>query len=155
MVIASYSLVATMQPEKNRLLSNKTMRLEEHFERQVYSSKTILLVDDEKDLGWILRKVFRDAGHRLLIANTVAEGLQKFKRARKLDLTIVDLRVGKSSGISFIRKAKTIKKDMKFAVVTAFGTAAMRTKARRLGVRYFLDKPLKVEALLDIINQGC
>jgi len=131
------------------------MRLKEHFERRGYNSRTILLVDDEKDLGWILRKVFRDAGHRLLIASTVAEGIRKFKRAKKLDLTIVDLRVGKSSGISFIRKAKTIKKDMKFAVITAFGTATMKTKAKRLGVHYFLDKPLKVDALLDIINQCC
>ena len=144
-----------MQPEKNRLRSNNTMRLEEHFKRQVYNSKTVLLVDDEKDLGWILRKVFRDAGHRLLIASTVTEGLRKFKRARKLDLTIVDLRIGKDSGVSFIRKAKALKKDTRFMIITAFGTAAMKTKAKRLGVRYFLDKPLKIETLLNIINMDC
>jgi len=131
------------------------MQLEEHFKRQVYSSKTVLLVDDEKDLGWILRKVFRDAGHRLLVASTVTEGIRKFRRARKLDFTIVDLRVGKDSGISFIRKAKTFKKDAKFMIITAFGTVATKTKAKHLGVRYFLDKPLRIETLLNIINMDC
>jgi len=115
--------------------------------------KKVLLVDDEVDLGWILKEIIQDAGHRLIYASTVKEGIQKFKKSKNLDIAIIDSRLGNEDGLTFIRKAKMINEKVNLMMMSAFGTPDVKNKAQRLGVRHFLDKPLKIERLLDIVNQ--
>ena len=129
------------------------MTLRDYFKYRPFKSKKILLVDDEEDLGWILRKIVQDAGHRLIFASTLTEGMQKFKSSRSLDVVIIDLRLGDESGLTFVKKAKTINGKVKVVMISAFGSPDIEHKARRLGVHHFLHKPLKPERLLDIINR--
>lgn len=126
--------------------------LRDHFKYKPFSSRNILLVDDEKDLGWILRKIIRDAGHRLIYASTLKEGMRKFKNSRRLHIAIIDLRVGNENGLLFVKQARAVNDKVNFMIISAFGTEEIKNKARRLGVRHFLDKPIKPERLLDMIN---
>ncbi len=129
------------------------MRLKDYFKYRPYKPRKILLVDDEEDLGWILKKIMRDAGHKLLLASTFSEGIQKFKKLKNLDMAIIDLRLDNNDGIKFIKKATEINNKVKLIMISAFGTPETKEQARQLGVRYFLDKPLKTERLLEIINR--
>ena len=128
-------------------------RLKDYFQYRPFKSKRILLIDDEEDLGWILRKIVHDAGHRLIFASTLKEGMQKFRNSKTLDMAIIDLRIGNESGLTFIRKAKTINGKVRLIMISAFGTPDVEHKARRLGAHHFLHKPLRPERLLDIINR--
>lgn len=132
------------------------MRLRKYFEYGAFKAKNVLLVDDEEDLGWILKKIIREAGHRIIYASTLKEGIEKFKKSKNLDIAIIDLRLENENGLVFIKKAKMIKvhKKIKFIMISAFGTPKTKDKARQLGVRHFLDKPLKAETLLNIINHA-
>lgn len=127
--------------------------LQEYFKYRPFKSKRILLIDDEEDLGWILRKIMHDAGHRMTFASTFEEGIQKFKNSRNLDVAIIDLRLADKSGLTFVKKAKTVNNKVKLIMISAFGAPDVEHKARRLGVHHFLHKPLKPERLLDIINR--
>lgn len=129
------------------------MRLESYFKYAPYKKRNVLLVDDEEDLGWILKKVIRDAGHRLIFASTAREGIEKFKRIRRLDMAIIDLRLGAGNGLTFIKKAKALNRNVKFVMISALGTSDAKAKARRLGVRHFLDKPIKIDQLLNLIDR--
>ncbi len=127
-------------------------RLEKHFENRRNKPKSILLVDDELDLGCILQEFFQEAGHRFIFASSIKEGMEKIKKFKKLDLAIVDLKLGNDSGLTFIKKAKAIKDKVRFVMMSAYGDLGIKTEARRLGVSHFLDKPLKPERLLETIN---
>lgn len=127
-------------------------RLENHFENRRNKPKSILLVDDELDLGYILQEFFQEAGHRFIFASSIKEGMEKIKKFKSLDLAIVDLKIGNDSGLTFIRKAKAVKDKVRFIMMSAFGDSGRKTEARRLGVSHFLDKPFKVDRLLDILN---
>ncbi len=127
-------------------------QLDRYFKDSPYKSKSVLLVDDEEDLGWIMKEIFREAGHSLICATTAREGIEKFKNSRNLDMAIIDLRLGRESGLTFARKAKAINDKVKLVMISAFRTSDTKTRARRLGIRHFLDKPIRVETLLDIIN---
>jgi len=129
--------------------------LERHFKYRPHRSKNVLLVDDEQDLGWIMKKITKDAGHKLSYAPTLKEGIDKFKRLKHLDVVVVDLRLENENGLTFVRKARVAKKRVLFIMISAFGTSPVKAKARRLGVKHFLDKPIKVDKLLDIINRDC
>jgi len=127
-------------------------RLNHHFKNRLYKSKTILLVDDEKDLGWSLGKIVQDSGHKFIFAHSLKVGLQKFMRSKSLDMAIVDLMLRNESGLKFIERAKEINKRVEFVMISAFGDSELKSEARQLGVQHFLDKPFKVEKLLEIIN---
>lgn len=117
-------------------------------------SYRIFLVDDEEDLGWVMNKICQDEGHRLITATTFEEGIEKFKKAKNLDIAIIDLRLGRASGLTFVKKARAINDKVKFVMISAFWTPEAKSKARCLGVRHFLDKPINVDKLLDIINEA-
>ncbi len=129
-------------------------RLEDYFKYRPFKSKQILLVDNEEDLGWIMRKIFHDAGHRFIWTSTAKEGMKRFKKSRNLDIAIIDLKLDEGSGLTFIKNAKMVNEKVKFIIITAFGTPNAKKRARQLGVRHFLDKPMKIETLLDIINKN-
>lgn len=127
-------------------------KIEAYFRHPVNVPRKILLVDDEEDILWIMKKIVKEAGHKLITATTAREGIEKFRKSKDLYMAMVDLRLGNENGLAFIRKAKKINNRVKFVMITAFGDANVRAKARQLGARHFLDKPLKVEKILDIIN---
>ncbi|MFH1504201.1 MAG: response regulator [Candidatus Omnitrophota bacterium] len=91
----------------------------------------------------------------MIFASTFQEGIQRFKRIRNLDMVIIGLRLEDKSGLNFAQKVRKADGKVKFIMISAFGTAEMKLKARSLGVYHFLDKPLKVERLLGIINTDC
>ena len=130
-------------------------KLEDYFRFHPIKSKKVLLVDDEAEIIWILRKIIRDAGHKPICATSGKEGLEKFKRSRNLDIAIIDLMLDDENGLTFIRKAKAVNDKVKFVIISAFGTSDTESKARRLGVRHFFHKPLRVERLLETINKDC
>ena len=128
-------------------------RLEGYLKYRSLKSKQVLLIDDEEDLGWIMREIFREAGHSLIWATSAREGMAKFKNSRDLDIAIIDLRLGRESGLTFAKKARAINDKVQLIMISALGTEDVEKKARRLGVHHFLHKPLKAERLLDIINR--
>jgi len=130
------------------------MKLRKYFKYRTFKAKNVLLIDDEEALGWILKKIFREAGHRLTYASTLKNGMEKFKKSKNLDVVIVDLRIENESGLVFIKKASTVNRKVKFIMISAFGTPKIKDRARQLGVKHFLDKPLKAEKLLDIIGHS-
>jgi DNA-binding NtrC family response regulator len=132
------------------------MGIERYFKYRPYKSRKILLVDNEEDMGWILQKIIRDAGHRLIFASTFKEGIQKIKRLKTLEMAIIDLRLEEEdNGLTFIREAKTINPKVIFVMISAFEDVDIKNKARELGARHFMDKPINVVRLLDIINHDC
>ncbi len=128
------------------------MRLGDFFKYRPYKSRKILLVDDEKDMGWILKKIFQDAGHKFMFASTFNRGMQRFKNSKNLDVAIIDLKLDNEDGIKFIKEARKVNNKVKLIMISAFGNSELKNKARNVGVSHFLDKPLKPERLLDIVN---
>lgn len=130
------------------------MTWKENFKYRPNLPRNVLLVDDEEDMGWIMKEVFREAGHSLIFASTAREGMKKFKRSRNLDMAIIDLRLNNESGLKFVKRAKEINKKVKFVMTSAFGPSEIKLKARRLGVRHFLEKPIRTERLLKIVDKA-
>lgn len=128
-------------------------QLDRYFTSPPYKSKRILLVDDERDLGWTMKEIMDDAGHKLIYASSFKEGVQKFKRSKNLDIAIIDLRLKDGDGLNFVKRAREANGKVRFVMASAFGSPEVRLEARQLGVRNFLDKPLKIEELLNIVNR--
>jgi DNA-binding NtrC family response regulator len=116
--------------------------------------KKILIVDDDKDIEWIFHKILGDKGHKVSCAVTYNEGMRKFKNSKYLDIAIVDFKLSsEKNGLMFIKNARKINNNVKFIMISAFGTPELKKKANELGVCSFLDKPMRIERLLQVINE--
>ena len=117
-------------------------------------TKAILLIDDEKDMDWVMRQILTDAGYEVLTAKTGAEGLSKFKKyLKKIGLVLLDIRLPDISGLDLLSKIKTISRHTNVLMITAFGTPGMRKLAKKKGALDVLDKPFRVEKILKIARE--
>jgi len=112
-------------------------------------AKTILLVDDEKDMDWVMRQILTDAGYHVVTARTGAEGLAKFRQATpSTRLVLLDLRLPDMNGIELLKQIKSISSRTTVLMITAFGTPESRKEAKSAGALEMVDKPFRVEKVL-------
>jgi response regulator RpfG family c-di-GMP phosphodiesterase len=71
------------------------------------SPATVLCVDDESSILSALRRLFRPAGYRVLLAGSGAEGLQMLAAEEgKVDLVISDMRMPEMDGARFLGEVR-------------------------------------------------
>lgn len=121
--------------------------------------KTILVIDDERDVLDIVRSVLRTKGYTVLCAAGGEEGLQTAER-EGVDLIVCDLMMPKVSGLEVIKRLKKHPTLCAVPVIVLSAVSADHDKppdfwARGLGVEEFIEKPFdpldllgRVEALL-------
>ncbi|MCG2676411.1 response regulator [bacterium] len=113
----------------------------------------VLIIDDERDMCWILRKVFEDVGYKVVTAHKGREGIEKARKDRA-DLAILDLKLPDMNGLEVLPTLKKINPKMSIVVITAFGTQEMKEAALDLGADHFLDKPFRVEKILKVTREA-
>jgi PAS domain S-box-containing protein len=103
----------------------------------------ILLVDDEFALVEILRNMLSGLGYQVTALSSSAEALQVFKdRPGDFDLVLTDLTMPGLTGLDLSRVLLAMRPDLPVILCTGFGEAAAMEKAKSLGVREVIFKPV-------------
>jgi DNA-binding response OmpR family regulator len=118
------------------------------------AGKTILIVDDDKDLAQGLQTVLEGQGYRVVTAHDGEAGLQSAQR-EKPDLVLVDMMMPKKSGFLVLEGLKTAVTAPKVIMMTANEGSRHRAYAEMLGVDDYLRKPFGMDKLFDSINRLC
>ena len=107
--------------------------------------RTLLVVDDEEGPRQSLRVVFKNE-YDLLLA---ADGVTALEMARKhrIDVAILDLRMGDMSGIEVLQGLKTVDPHIEVIMLTAYETIDSARQALRLGACDYLNKPFDIPAI--------
>ncbi|MGA8739151.1 MAG: response regulator [Nitrososphaeraceae archaeon] len=114
--------------------------------------KRILIVDDEKDVGWTLKLILENYGFDIDCFTDSATALEKFK-PNLYDLIILDIRMAEINGFELYDELKSRDSNIKTLFITALSSVEpynMRnSKVYPLrGVRHFMKKPVSSEELL-------
>lgn len=114
--------------------------------------KRILIVDDEKDVGWTLKLILENYGFDIDCFTDSATALEKFK-PNLYDLIILDIRMAEINGFELYDELKSIDSNIKTLFITALGSVepynTRNSKVYPLrGVRHFMKKPVSSEELL-------
>jgi len=84
--------------------------------------KTILVVDDEKNIRLLYKKEFDEEGYKTLLASNPAEAMEQFQ-ATEVDLVILDIKLSESNGgLETLKKMRKVKKDLPIILNTAYST---------------------------------
>ena len=119
------------------------------------AGKTILLVDDDAEVRQAIEAALEPLGSTILVA---ADGNSAVELAdeNSPDLVILDMMLPKRSGFLVLEKIKRgKKKGQKPYVVMITANPGQRHKAyaQTLGVDDYLNKPFRMERLVEVVSQ--
>src|SRR6185369_11375556 len=107
--------------------------------------RTLLIVDDEEGPRQSLRVVFKSE-YDLLLASDGPTALE-MARKHRIDVAILDLRMGEMSGIEVLQTLKTVDPHIECIMLTAYETIDSARQALRLGACDYLNKPFDIPAI--------
>ena len=110
-------------------------------------SKQILLVEDEKNFGMILKDYLSMNGYTVVLCEDGEQGLASFKEG-KFDLCILDVMMPKKDGFTLGNELKEINADIPLIFLTAKGMKEDVLKGYKLGADDYVIKPFDSEVLL-------
>ncbi len=116
-------------------------------------SKRILVVDDEKAICEILEEFLSLFGHIVTSAYNGADALERLPQV-KPDVVFLDIRMPGSSGLDVLKEIKARDSSIRVIMISAFGDDETEDMAKQLGADGFIQKPVDLPGLLDLLKDG-
>jgi len=110
----------------------------------------VLVVDDELYICELLDQFLSSRGHQVDIATDGYEALEKYEQD-KPDVIILDISMPGLNGLDVLRKIKESDMHTEIIILSAYGDSTTVQDALDIGARCFLEKPVEIERLLNIL----
>jgi len=116
-------------------------------------TERILLVDDEEPLVAMGKNMLDSLGYRTVALTDPEEALREFKEApSSFDLVITDMTMPQMTGAELARKIIEVRNSIPIILCTGFSENINEKKAKDLGVRKYLMKPLIMSELGNAVR---
>lgn len=117
-------------------------------------TRRILIVDDEPDVTFTLKKGLEEEGFQIDIFNDPLEAQSYFK-AGQYDMLLLDVNMPKLNGFELYRELKKIDNRVKICFITAFEFYydEIRRIFPKLNVTCFVRKPITINELAKILKE--
>ncbi|TCT15569.1 DNA-binding NtrC family response regulator [Natranaerovirga pectinivora] len=115
-------------------------------------NRRILIVDDEKNMRWALKKAFESETYELYEAENGEEAIQQFNKYTP-DLVLLDIRMPKLNGLEVLKKLQEDNKNVAIIMITAYGDVESALEAMKLGALDYITKPFEIEELKGRIRK--
>jgi FixJ family two-component response regulator/predicted regulator of Ras-like GTPase activity (Roadblock/LC7/MglB family) len=113
----------------------------------------ILIVDDEASLLTNIASFLTSfpGEFEVTTAGSAEAALEVLASDHVFDTLLTDVRMPGLDGIELVRRVLDLRPEMALVVMTAFGSAELRSSAIRDGAIQFLEKPLDLDNLRDVL----
>ena len=115
--------------------------------------KKILLVDDDLDFVQILEFDLKKHGYEILTAANGEDGLEKLK-THKPALIILDIKMPKMDGYTFVRRIKKDPETKHIPVIVLTSYEPMKDMFQLEGVQDYVVKSVNMESLITSIEKN-
>lgn len=120
---------------------------------QPYNMQKILIIDDDKDLCFLLNQFLCRKGYEVTVKYSGEEALEYLQHARP-DLIICDLRLEDIDGITLLGKVKQKYTDLPVIIITGHSDIKTSALALKQGAFDYVVKPLVTEQILLTIHEA-
>ncbi len=114
-------------------------------------ARSVLIVDDEETFRSRLERAFQDRGYETRATATVEEAM-RLARDESPEFAVVDLRVGRDSGLTLVRQLHAHDPTTRIVMLTGYGSIATALDAVRSGAVHYLTKPASMEEILAALD---
>lgn len=111
----------------------------------------VLIVEDDHDIRADVAEILREEGHDVQEAANGAEALVRLRSRPPPDLVLLDLMMPVMDGFAFRAEQEKDESLRRIPIVVVSGDGNVRQKAAALRAAAVLEKPFRVEALLDVV----
>ena len=133
------------------MLWSHAMSADAGGKEETTTAKTILVVDDEKNIRRTLQLVLEGEGYKVLGAESAEEGLDILASPNiPVDMAIFDVKLPGISGLDALERLKRedSTRDIPIIVISGHATVNDAVHAIKLGASDFFEKPLARERVL-------
>lgn len=113
----------------------------------------ILIVDDEPDIGMILKLHLEEAGYCTEWAKDGESGLSMLL-AGDFSLALLDIRMPRISGVDVLHKLREAGSDVAVVMMTAHGSENLAVECMRTGAQDYVAKPFDLNDLLQRVERA-
>ncbi len=116
--------------------------------------RSILVVDDDRQVATFLRELFVHAGMQVHVAYDGASGLRTFLRhSPDIDILITDQTMPGMNGLELIAEVRQLKPSLPCIMLTAYSHFDTASSASAAGIDRLLRKPTDNATLLNAVAQ--
>ena len=117
--------------------------------------KKILIVDDEKDIRFILNEILIENHYTVVSAGTIKEA-ESIINNDHFDLALLDVLLDEKSrdGLYLLNQIKKKNKDIPVIMMSGHANIQIAVNSVKDGAFEFLEKPFNQERLLNFIKRG-
>jgi len=123
------------------------------FYKNLKNELNVLIVEDEDANLRFLEEVFKQINLNTIKASNGLEAVEICKREARIDLVLMDLKMPVMDGFEAISHIKKMRPDLPVIAQTAFSGQNIREKLNSSGFDGYLEKPIRVQALFDLIKR--
>ena len=115
----------------------------------------VLIIDDEKDICFLISEILKDEGYVTSIALNSDEAINKFN-LNKPDLIILDVWLSNSKldGIELLKEFKQLDNKIPIIIISGHGTVDLAVKSIKSGAYDFLEKPFNSDKLIILSKRA-
>jgi PAS domain S-box-containing protein len=133
--------------------TTETVRVEK-TQIQPRGTERILLVDDEAPVLRLEKMILERLGYRVEVRDNAIGALGAFGADPKsFDLVITDMAMPKMTGDQLVEQLMAIRPDIPVILITGFSDRMNGEKAKRIGIKGFLHKPVKKSDLANLVRK--
>ncbi|MFQ6111990.1 MAG: response regulator, partial [Nitrospinota bacterium] len=114
------------------------------------SPARILLIEDEEHILENLSLILQMANHEVEVAGSGREGIKLFAEG-EFDIVFTDLGMPGMNGWEVARAIKEMKSQIPVVLITGWGLSLDLEEAREKGVDYVVQKPFKMNQILNLL----
>jgi CheY-like chemotaxis protein len=114
---------------------------------------SILVVDDEPQVVWVLQFSLEAEGYQTFAANNGVEALSEISQHRPT-MMVLDIMMPTMDGWSVLEAMTELPREERprVVVVSALASLRDRAKAAELGADAYVPKPFNVDELLEVLH---
>jgi two-component system cell cycle response regulator DivK len=116
---------------------------------------TILVIEDNAMNMKLITFLLTQAGHHVVAHVTASEGLDALEHGALPDLILMDVQLPDFDGLTATRRIRERPRARSIPIiaVTAFAMRGDEERAREAGCDGYLTKPIRYQALLDVVSR--
>ena len=113
----------------------------------------ILIVDDEKNIGFFLETFLKREGYEPFYVSTSQEALKIFDK-HPFDLVLLDIKMPDINGIELLKEFKRKRSNINVIMITAYPSIETAVEAMREEAFDYINKPLDLQELKQLIERA-
>lgn len=110
------------------------------------SKTSVLVVDDDPQIGNILKVVIEAKGYKTIACTSAKEGLS-ILRTSEIKLALIDIYMPEMNGLELLEKIQKITPSTQVIMITGVGDMEIAKKCMEAGAKDFITKPFDMDYL--------